>query len=324
MHPNWKALATVDFKRKIFVRESEPSTSKHEEKTEKTREINCEYTGSEVKEFYEAVTQEVEKKDKEIEKLPKRKKVRQLVQKPFNRNVFFRAAVNNDTKILREMDFHKYVETVDDFGWTALMMAACEGAEDSFALLLEAGASVNACDGHGNSVESLARKKGHNSILQIVQEISNPQAVQEDTALEISPHFCEICRLEFKETSREEHETSTLHQFNRKSSISYQQRFPVSDSNRGCRIMLKQGWNKKDGLGPTGSGRLFPVKTVLRRGRTGFGIEQSPARVTHFGARDPDAVARRHRPVRERSRKDIQREFTNEKARERRFRQQLS
>jgi len=35
--------------------------------------------------------------------------------------------------------------------------------------------------------------------------------------------------------------------------------------------MLGSGWDKK-GLGPTGSGKLYPVKTVLKKDRRGLGM----------------------------------------------------
>ncbi|XP_055706901.1 G patch domain and ankyrin repeat-containing protein 1 homolog [Phlebotomus papatasi] len=328
MHPNWRALASVDFKRKIFVRESEASTSKDEGDVDRVWEITATKTGSEAKEFYEEVTQDSQKQISQTIPVRKIEKARRKSEKkPFNQNTFFRAVVNNDRKSVREMDFRDHLEAVDSYGWTALMMASCEGAEETFRLLLEAGASLEACDSHGNTVVNLARKKGHKNILQAIDDMYHPPGGSQDPSdknSQISPHFCETCSVEFKETSREAHETSTLHKFNTKSAISFQQRFPVPDSNRGCRIMLKQGWNKMDGLGPSGHGRLFPVKTVIRHGRSGIGVTQNAPRVTHFAANDPAAVAGRKRGSRERTRREIQKDFYSEKEREKRFRQQLS
>ena len=48
------------------------------------------------------------------------------------------------------------------------------------------------------------------------------------------------------------------------------------------------------GLGPAGVGRKYPVKTVLKRDRLGFGNKGcQPARVTHFGPHDHSSVKRR-------------------------------
>jgi hypothetical protein len=59
-------------------------------------------------------------------------------------------------------------------------------------------------------------------------------------------------------------------------------------------MMLNSGWDRKRGLGPTGSGKLFPVKTVLKRDRTGLGHEHDKppvSCVTHFEANDASSVA---------------------------------
>ena len=46
------------------------------------------------------------------------------------------------------------------------------------------------------------------------------------------------------------------------------------------------------GLGPEGTGRKFPVKTVLKKDRLGLGSKQkSKARITHFSPKDLAAVA---------------------------------
>lgn len=45
------------------------------------------------------------------------------------------------------------------------------------------------------------------------------------------------------------------------------------------------------GLGPEGTGRKFPVKTILKQDRLGLGSKQkSKSRVTHFSPKDSAAV----------------------------------
>ena len=61
-------------------------------------------------------------------------------------------------------------------------------------------------------------------------------------------------------------------------------------------MMLSGGWDKKSGLGPSGSGKLYPVKTILKRDRTGLGLERESGikvtpKVTHFDARDVAGVS---------------------------------
>lgn len=55
--------------------------------------------------------------------------------------------------------------------------------------------------------------------------------------------------------------------------------------------MVRCGWKPGTGLGPEGEGRKQPVSTVLKRDQEGLGYGQAKtAKVTHFQARDNDAV----------------------------------
>lgn len=56
-------------------------------------------------------------------------------------------------------------------------------------------------------------------------------------------------------------------------------------------MMVRSGWKPGTGLGPEGDGRHQPVATVLKRDQKGLGFgEGRKAKVTHFQARDRDAV----------------------------------
>lgn len=56
-------------------------------------------------------------------------------------------------------------------------------------------------------------------------------------------------------------------------------------------MMVRCGWRPGRGLGPEGEGRKQPVSTVLKRDQKGLGYGQmETAKVTHFQARDHDAV----------------------------------
>ena len=53
MHPNWKALSTVDFQRKLFVRQTEnPNDSASTRSAENGDDVS---NGDEVRQFYESV-----------------------------------------------------------------------------------------------------------------------------------------------------------------------------------------------------------------------------------------------------------------------------
>ena len=65
-------------------------------------------------------------------------------------------------------------------------------------------------------------------------------------------------------------------------------------------MMLSKGWDSNVGLGPSGEGKLYPVKTVLKRDKHGLGLEAAEGnkeeihskrpKVTHFGPRDSSSV----------------------------------
>ena len=103
----------------------------------------------------------------------------------------------------------------------------------------------------------------------------------------------------------------------------------IPEANRGFQMMVNTGWEKK-GLGPTGSGKLFPVKTVLKRDRTGLGFEgdQSPARVTHFDANDVSSVtdlqSKRHERESTFQKRKKCKEVSKEKLKEVQFRREFS
>ena len=58
-------------------------------------------------------------------------------------------------------------------------------------------------------------------------------------------------------------------------------------------MLLREGWDPEGGLGSEQQGQQFPVKTVLKRDRLGFGIKgKDKARVTHFEAGHTAAIRR--------------------------------
>lgn len=50
------------------------------------------------------------------------------------------------------------------------------------------------------------------------------------------------------------------------------------------------GWDGSSALGPRSNGKLYPIKTVIRKSRTGLGIEQDSAKITHFKPYDPSSI----------------------------------
>ncbi|XP_078609968.1 G patch domain and ankyrin repeat-containing protein 1-like isoform X2 [Branchiostoma floridae x Branchiostoma japonicum] len=224
----------------------------------------------------------------------------------------------------------------DAFNWTALMCASFAGHRSVVRCLLEHGAEWRErIDSRGRNSLDLARKAGHRKIVDLFQEFSNNGGfldnaavatdAQGETNRDQNGYFCEVCQQEFKETSQEDHEHSTVHLFNCKHAPASTMYF-LPESNRGFQMMLREGWDKEEGLGRDGrKGQKFPVKTVLKRDRTGLGARQDyRAKVTHFSSRDTKAVkrpresekkmrkgtlSRRERAAKERKEKQWERNF---------------
>ena len=203
----------------------------------------------------------------------------------------------------------------DQFGWTPLMIAACAGALQAFKILLEKGADLNVKDKSGYTCISLAHKNSQSEIINYINSgISkslNQNKHSAETVNESSnPAYdgkCDLCAAVFKShRSMKQHFTSTVHLLNvQRKEISENGGNPkvhygIPHSNRGFQIMLSNGWDSNLGLGPSGKGKLYPIKTVLKRDRNGLGLRKDDsfdkrtiskiAKVTHFGPYDASSV----------------------------------
>ena len=219
---------------------------------------------------------------------------------------FLRSAQEGDVKtidlLLEEGSID--INAVDDYAWTALMCASYSGQPDVVALLLRKGALWECFqDKSGQTALDLSRRAGHLDIVAILEghQCSTTNARRRmKKRCKNKKFWCDICDLEFRESSQEEHQSSTVHLFNcqhKPQSTMYY----IPESNVGFQLMMKDGWDKEKGLGPDGSGFKFPVKTVLKRDRKGLGAEDrddkaARARITHFKPFDVDAVKRPCQP----------------------------
>lgn len=103
------------------------------------------------------------------------------------------------------------------------------------------------------------------------------------------PQWCDVCCTEYS-SSLSSHLSSTLHQFalRRPPPTPY---YCLPPSSNSYKMMVRCGWRPGTGLGPEGEGCKQPVSTVLKRDQKGLGYGQmETAKVTHFQARDHDAV----------------------------------
>lgn len=101
--------------------------------------------------------------------------------------------------------------------------------------------------------------------------------------------WCGVCHSKFS-SSLSSHLSSTLHQFSLRRPLPTPY-YCLPPSSNSYKMMVRCGWKPGKGLGPDGEGRKQPVSTVLKRDQKGLGYGQmKTAKVTHFQARDHDAV----------------------------------
>ena len=218
------------------------------------------------------------------------------------------------------------VNAVDNFNWTLLMCASHAGHMTIVRHLLDQGANWDHfADRRGNNAADLARTAGHPDIAELIESYTGAHCLgtftdshgdhahsrtHKDTHKEsrrrhcassdgasrtaqTSRFYCDVCKMnvavDASNVSR--HTTSTVHQFccGHKPSVTP---YGIPESNRGFQLLLKGGWDPERGLGPEQQGQKFPVKTVLKQDRLGFGLSSGRAkpRVTHFSAYDEGAV----------------------------------
>ncbi|KAK2817288.1 hypothetical protein Q5P01_025479 [Channa striata] len=163
-----------------------------------------------------------------------------------------RCAHEGDTSGLKELlSKGADINFQDTFFWTALMCASWSGQKAVVRLLLQQGAAwVGVVDTQGRDAKDLALEAGH---IDVLEELENyGRSPQKDT----------------------------------KTNSSASQ--PKCNS---YKMMVRCGWKPGTGLGPVGEGPNQPVRTVLKRDQKGLGYGQiKRAKVTHFQARDHDAV----------------------------------
>ncbi|XP_072240885.1 G patch domain and ankyrin repeat-containing protein 1 isoform X2 [Leuresthes tenuis] len=202
----------------------------------------------------------------------------------------------------------------DTFFWTAMMCASWSGQRDAVRLLLSHGAAwVGVVDTQGRDAQDLALEAGHNEVLEeLMSNGRSPQRETQSDSSAVQSQWCDVCCSEYR-SSTSSHLSSTLHQFNlrRPPPTPY---YCLPSSSNSYRMMVRCGWKPGTGLGPEGEGPQQPVRTVLKRDQKGLGYGQTKrAKVTHFQARDGDAVKPPHREKEERGRKGQRKEETKRK-----------
>lgn len=268
---------------------------------------------------------------------PKRRRKHQSIpsSEKFDKKHFFMAALSDDIQYLEKINFVRGdINTLDHFGWSALMMASCEGSSNAVRFLLSQQADLTVCDRKGNTALTLANAKHHGEISNMIKEkqsghSSNVTIDNDDDDdvifVENETFDCSVCQRSFTDTTQKQHEASTVHLFNQKNKFQFSRRYHIPDSNVGFKMMIAQGWDRESGLGPKDrEGKLYPVKTTLRKNRTGLGVKQNTAKITHFSAFDRDAVKWRPPAPKSKNKHDINRESQRNRQKEIKIRKALS
>ncbi|KAF0037116.1 G patch domain and ankyrin repeat-containing protein 1 [Scophthalmus maximus] len=206
---------------------------------------------------------------------------------------FLRCAHEGDTSGLKELLSREVdINFQDTFFWTAVMCASWSGRRAAVRLLLQRGAAwVGVVDTRGRDAKDLALEAGHSDVLEELESFGG--SAQRDTTSDGSgsrAQWCDVCRTTYSSSTLSSHLSSTLHQF----SLHHPPPTPyycLPASSNSYKMMVRCGWTPGTGLGPEGEGPQRPVPTVLKRDQQGLGYGQMKrAKVTHFQARDRDAV----------------------------------
>lgn len=220
---------------------------------------------------------------------------------PYDKNRLFHAATTNDMATIEQMNINNpiLINATDQFGWTALMMAAYEGNLDVIKVLIRLGANVHIENNQNETAWTLAKRAKHHAIVQFLTQTVEPICLSSDDDVDGNDddndtktmYFCDTCQMNVVQIDRKSHETSTLHRFNRTNTQSNARHFGIPDTNVGFQMLLQQGWNRDSGLGAQQNGIIYPIKTTLRKPRSGFGVHQrNKPKITHFKPFDRDAI----------------------------------
>lgn len=151
-------------------------------------------------------------------------------------------------------------------------------------------------------------------------EHNKDNLMEEKTRLKQNAAFyCEVCKATFQETTPQQHESSTLHIFNTKPKLKYTM-YAISRQNKGYKMLLNTGWDEEAGLGPSGKGIKYPIKTCLKMDRKGLGqLMENEYKITHFKPGDTTAInsykVPKQKPLKKRDRERLlHREARKERA----------
>ncbi|XP_038222564.1 G patch domain and ankyrin repeat-containing protein 1 homolog [Zerene cesonia] len=242
-------------------------------------------TGEQAKKLY---LEEVQNTDSHsIISSTNRSKIRDKTSRNRKRNCvklsdreLFKCVQNNDVEMISvALDTSPdKINIVDEFGWSLLMIACQANSLETVKDLLKRGIDTSIRDKAGNSAQSLVIKNKNYILADILlTHKSNEDAEVSKTTKQIKvklkeEYKCEICNnVTFPD--KQEHLSSTVHNINASKGKKLPANYVIPQTNKGYQLMVKGGWDKETGLGPNGAGTKYPIKTVMKKDRTGLGLK---------------------------------------------------
>nr|NP_001299740.1 G patch domain and ankyrin repeat-containing protein 1 homolog [Papilio xuthus]BAM19621.1 similar to CG8152 [Papilio xuthus] len=188
----------------------------------------------------------------------------------------FISVQNNDIdKLVQMIDaFPDKINVCDRFGWSLIMIACQANAVEIVKELLKRGIDLSVRDTAGNSARSLVIKNRNFTLADILLSHKSDEETKEPRKMSninsMDEYVCDICNNK-KFLNKQKHLSSTLHNINASKGRKIPTNFAIPESNKGYQIMLRGGWDKEAGLGPDGSGKVYPVKATKKLDKTGLG-----------------------------------------------------
>ena len=299
LHPNWAALATTSFTFKKFVKAADTETSFLDNRPSSVTEDRM--SGDAVKEFYQEILSDETLARKKLNANNSESKYEtvelsddddvEIIDKNANYKLLV-AIQNEDVSTVKKLLNCDY-NCTDEYGWTALDLAAMVGNIELVKFLAGKGAQLNKWD---EIRPSLVKRNIVDVISFLVDDDAPVEIIDmtEDTEVE----KCEECGEMYDKNDLPSHRAKISHQLSKKNEINSKRNpgFQISEMNVGFKLMRKSGWDGASGLGDDGTGKLFPVKTIFKQDRKGLESgDRKRSRITHFGPNDVKSVENRRK-----------------------------
>ena len=287
----------LGFPLKVFVKSEQFKESQRKQTRDTTRPSE---SGEQVRQFYESLpaASSTHQPQPSAAAVPATRPKKRATR--YSLNQLFQGVSSNDIRLVTDALTTSHGKEVltcgrDRYGWTALMVASFGGRARLTGMLLRHGADPSASDKAGNTCLSLAAKAGHTEVTDVILAggSKKTRSVTAKATAKKKPGHCDICEEDVP--CLRTHQASTTHRLKAEMADGGPKAkayYGIARSNRGFQMMVRNdGWDPDSGLGKESEGKLYPVKTTLKRDRKGLGAEGVPGpRVTHFGPFDQSSV----------------------------------